>query len=181
MPRARRSNIGRRTRHATVVAINRRSQSEQDRNQQNASQRERRRRIDQSVDNANMVARSINRRTRPSIQSISQIEMAAYNYDSTIDYSMHSYIGQMNKQCVHCKAVKFMNEAPGMCCAGGKVKLPVLEPPPESLQSLIYGNSPTSKHFLTNIQKYNSCFQMTSFGATNIIRDGFMPTFKVIT
>ncbi|XP_036338649.1 uncharacterized protein LOC118748385 [Rhagoletis pomonella] len=26
---------------------------------------------------------------------------------------------------------------------------------------------------------YNSCFQMTSFGATNIIRDNFMPTFKI--
>ncbi|XP_053967848.1 uncharacterized protein LOC128869336, partial [Anastrepha ludens] len=107
------------------------------------------------------------------------MERAAFNYDATIDYSMHAYIGQMNIECIHCKAIKFRNETPGMCCAGGKVKLPVLELPPEPLHSLVFGNSPTSKHFLLNIKKYNSCFQMTSLGATNIMRDGFMPTFKI--
>ncbi|XP_050339655.1 uncharacterized protein LOC126765950 [Bactrocera neohumeralis] len=120
-----------------------------------------------------------NRRGRTSVYDIRQMEQAAFNYDATIDYSMYAYIGQMNIECIHCKAFKFKNETPGMCCAGGKVKLPVLELPPEPLHSLVFGNSPTSKHFLLNIQKYNSCFQMTSFGATNIIKDGFMPTFKI--
>lgn len=68
-----------------------------------------------------------------------------------------------------------------MCCAGGKVQLPAMEPPPEPLYSLLFGLSPLSKHFLTHIQEYNSSFQMTSFGATEIIRDTFMPTFKVIS
>ncbi|XP_053956182.1 uncharacterized protein LOC128861832 [Anastrepha ludens] len=107
------------------------------------------------------------------------MDRASFNFDATIDYSMHAYIGQMNIECIHCKAIKFRNETPGMCCPGGKVKLPVLELPPEPLHSLVSGNSPTSKHFLLNIKKYNSCFQMTSFGATNIIRNGFMPTFKI--
>lgn len=37
-----------------------------------------------------------------------------------------------------------------------------------------------SKHFLANVLAFNSCFQMTSFGATSIYRDNFMPTFRVI-
>src|ERR1700761_9408383 len=42
------------------------------------------------------------------------------------------------------------------------------------------GTTQTSRHFLENIRKYNSCFQMTSFGATNeVCEPGFMPTFKV--
>jgi hypothetical protein len=45
---------------------------------------------------------------------------------------------------------------------------------------LIFGTSPTSKHFLSHIQEYNTPFQMTSFGAMKVIRDSFMPTFKVI-
>lgn len=43
----------------------------------------------------------------------------------------------------------------------------------------ISGETQESKHFLTNIRKYNTSFQMTSFGATNIIRDNCMPTFKI--
>lgn len=67
-----------------------------------------------------------------------------------------------------------------MCCSSGKVKLPALEPPPEPLESLMSGTTPRSKHFLENIRKYNSCFQMTSFGANNAVCEpGFMPTFKV--
>lgn len=82
---------------------------------------------------------------------------AAFNYNSQIDYG----------------------ETPGMCCANGKVRLPALETPPEPLYSLIFGTSQKSKQFLSHIQQYNSAFQMTSFGATKIIRDNFMPTFKI--
>jgi len=58
--------------------------------------------------------------------------------------------------------------------------LPDLQPPPDPLHSLISGAHPQSKHFLNYIRKYNSCFQMTSFGATREVREeGFMPTFKV--
>lgn len=61
-----------------------------------------------------------------------------------------------------------------------KVKLQELQTPPEPLAALMAGENAQSKHFLANIRKYNSCFQMTSFGATNIVREGnYMPTFKV--
>ncbi|XP_055584901.1 uncharacterized protein LOC129737764 [Uranotaenia lowii] len=41
----------------------------------------------------------------------------------------------MDKLCRYCNALKFANESPGMCCAGGKVKLPELSTPPEPLLS----------------------------------------------
>src|SRR5258705_6277295 len=86
----------------------------------------------------------------------------------------------MNTMCQYCDAMKWQNEAPGMCCSGGKVKLPPLMLPPDPLESLASGNSPQSKHFLDNCRNYNCCFQMTSFGATTEVREaGYMPTFKV--
>ncbi|XP_076251479.1 uncharacterized protein LOC143190795 [Rhynchophorus ferrugineus] len=88
-------------------------------------------------------------------------------------------IGSMNLVCSHCKALKYKKEANGLCCANGKVKLIPLDPPPEPLYSLVSGIGTDSIHFLTHIQQYNNCFQMTSFGATNAVRENFMPTFKI--
>lgn len=107
---------------------------------------------------------------------------APFHYNRTIDYSAdHSVaIGWMSVVCPHCKALKYRNETPGVCCASHKVKLIPLIPPPEPLRSLLSGTGAHSKHLLTQIQNYNNCFQMTSFGATNVVRDNFMPTFKVI-
>jgi len=39
------------------------------------------------------------------------------------------------------------------------------------LSTLILGNISQLKLFLANIRKYNSCFQMASFGATNIVHE----------
>lgn len=110
----------------------------------------------------------------------------AFEYAPDIDYSAHSKIAisAMDKECQHCHALKFHNEAPGICCASGKVVLPPLTTPPEPLQSLIAGASNESKLFLRKIRKFNSCFQMTSFGATKVhdhTSDGrnFESTFKI--
>ena len=110
------------------------------------------------------------------------VEGEAFRYDSTKSYGGHAQlcIGQMNDLCPPCDAFKWPGEAPGMCYSGGKVKIPALEPSPEPLESLMLGTTLTSKHFLENIRKYNSCFQITSFGATNeVYEPGFMPIFKV--
>ncbi|KAL4123004.1 hypothetical protein QTP88_015237 [Uroleucon formosanum] len=94
----------------------------------------------------------------------------AFEYAPDINYSAHSKIaiGGMDKVCQHCQALKFRNEAAGMCCASGKVVLSPLPAPPGPLVSLLTGNSDDSKLFLRKIRKFNSCFQMTSFGATKI-------------
>ena len=63
------------------------------------------------------------------------------------------------------QSIEMDRQTPSMCYAGGKVKLPSLWTPPEPLKSLLSGQHPRSKEFLTNARKYNSCFQMTCLAA----------------
>ncbi|GFT13183.1 putative DNA helicase [Trichonephila clavipes] len=108
------------------------------------------------------------------------LNLSSFHYDSNNDYSLHPnvVIGKMDKICMYCRALKFKNETRGMCCASGKVKrLNYIHHQP--LSTFLSGVTRVSKHFLENIRKYNSCFQMTSFGATNIVRENYMPTFRV--
>ncbi|GFW44654.1 uncharacterized protein TNCV_4481991 [Trichonephila clavipes] len=109
------------------------------------------------------------------------LNLSAFHYDSNNDYSLHPnvVIGKRDKICMYCSALKFKNETRGMCCASGKVKLPELHSPPEPLSTFLSAVTRVSKHFLENIRKYNSCFQMTSFGATNIVRENYMPSLRV--
>ncbi|CAE1332525.1 unnamed protein product [Acanthosepion pharaonis] len=85
----------------------------------------------------------------------------------------------MDKVCTSCNAKKWTGEQPGLCCFGGKIKLPSLDEPPQPLRDLFLGTTSESTHFLEAIRKYNCCFQMTSFGAKAISEGGWMPTFKV--
>ena len=129
--------------------------------------------------------RSEDQRTRQAASRAARwtsIEGEAFRYDPGNNYDNFGQlnIGRMDKACSYCGALKWSGEAPGMCCSGGTVNLTALRPPPEPLESLMSGTTPRSRHFLENIRKYNSCFQMTSFGATKeICEPGFMPTFKV--
>lgn len=159
-----RRNIGRRNNRANSVRNSRANENVHQRTQRNEAVRQRNEHV-----RAIQLGRNLNR--------------AAFNYNPDMPYSLHKsvVIGIMSKICRYCKAYKFKTEAPGLCCANGKVKLPALNRPPEPLCALVSGVTPLSKHFLTNIQIYNSMFQMTSFGATNIIRDNLLPNFKVIS
>jgi hypothetical protein len=111
----------------------------------------------------------------------------AFEYGPDIKYYAHSKveIGAMDKECPHCNALKFKNEPAGMCCASGKVQLPEIETPPEPLNGLLIGTDPDSNLFLKSIRTFNSCFQMTSFGATEIVKNNaangqqFNSTFKI--
>ncbi|XP_065835787.1 uncharacterized protein [Oscarella lobularis] len=85
----------------------------------------------------------------------------------------------MSAKCRHCNAKKWPTEPPGMCCAKGKVDVPLLGNPPEPLRALLTENTSLAKEFRENIRKYNSCFVMTSFQAHTLVEPGFMPTFKV--
>lgn len=120
-------------------------------------------------------------RTRHSRSRLrTDLTLEAFNYYKDYDYSAHPnvVIGEMNKLCPHCKALTFLKEPPGMCCSNGKVKLPPLEEPPEPLKTYVSGTTAASKSFLNAVRSYNSCFQMTSFGA-KVIRDGIITTFKI--
>lgn len=173
-----RANIGRRTRHAHQLSAQRRSQSDEQRAQVNEHARANRSRSRATSADSQ---RPINIRSDRVPRRLNAMENAAFNYDCNADYSECGRIGIMGDRCRYCDALKFAGETEGMCCAKGKVKLPTFEAPPEPLRSLIFSGTPQSKDFLKKIRSYNSAFQMTSFGATNIIRDNFMLTFKVIT
>lgn len=82
--------------------------------------------------------------------------------------------------CQHCNELNFKSETPGLCCAGGKVKLPFLNQPPEPLHSFLNRNKAQSRHFLQNTQQYNGCFQMKSFGADVVDQPGYNPSYKVM-
>lgn len=120
------------------------------------------------------------RRRRTILENI-DLKRSAYAYDHTVDYSSlpSVVIGAMDVVCAHCNALKFKNETPGMCCSNGKIELPLLQSPPEPLLSLISGTHVDSAHFLRKLRIYNSSFLMTSFGATKIHYDNFMPTFRI--
>ena len=107
--------------------------------------------------------------------------MSGFNYCQNISYSSDKAvdIGRMSVVCKWCGALKWVDETVGMCCSSGKTRLPAFKPIPDPLRSLITGDHPQSKHFLANARKYNGCFQMTSFGATEIREGNFTPTVKV--
>ena len=105
----------------------------------------------------------------------------AFQYEAEVNYSMRGdiQIVEMRFTCQFCRALKWGGESPGMCCSNGKVNLPSLEEPPQPLRDLLAESSLTSDSFLKLIRKYNSAFQMTSFGAHVVREGGWMPTFKV--
>ncbi|UYV73850.1 hypothetical protein LAZ67_11001135 [Cordylochernes scorpioides] len=116
--------------------------------------------------------------SRNSRDRLSNLLLGGFNYDSCKNYEQHPSItiGQMSIVCNYCKAKKFKDEPPGFCCKNGKVYLSPPQLPPDELFSLMSGNSSESNHFLRNIRKYNSCFQMTSFGATSFSEESVFPT-----
>lgn len=130
----------------------------------------------------NRLAELRKRATQTRSMAWGQFKRAAFVYNCQQNYHKHPkvMIGKMEIVCVYCEAYKWKEERPGLCCSNGKVKLQLISEPLEPLKGLMLGKTTESKHFLTNIRKYNSCFQMTSFGVTQEIRlGGYMPTFKV--
>lgn len=101
---------------------------------------------------------------------------AAFEYDETLDYESHKLIKMeaMTIDCKYCGALKWKEEAPGMCCSGGKVALPFIDEPVQPLKELFSNETDESRRFLKNIRTYNMCFHMTSFGADQIVS---MPGF----
>ncbi|KAK4320910.1 hypothetical protein Pmani_008282 [Petrolisthes manimaculis] len=118
----------------------------------------------------------------PSVTSNFHLPGTAFRYNSNTVYAADRVIqlGGLTIQCTFCGAKKFPGETPGMCCSAGKVKLPALLLPTEPLHGLLKGDTLKSRQFLNKTRKYNSAFQMTSFGVDKeVVEPGFMPTFKV--
>lgn len=82
------------------------------------------------------------------------------------------------RYATYAKQKKWASEAPGLCCSGGKVNIPIIPEPTTVLKELISGSHPLSKHFLNHSRQYNTLFQMTSFGAKEIRRETLCPLLK---
>jgi len=91
----------------------------------------------------------------------------------------HSVIGPMEDTCVVCHAKRFKGEAKGLCCSSGKVALPPFPALPDFLKELLSGEGPLSKHFLSQIRRYNGSFAMTSFGHKEAALQGWNPSFRI--
>ena len=165
MPRPRRSNLSRQSRNATRIRniANERTEEEQEiareqrrvimarlRASQSQEQSEAARetaRLAMRNRRANLRDQQLDnfRRTRRNLSS-TDLNRAAFRYDCSTDYCLHTSvrIGPMDVVCEYCGALKFSGETPGLCCLSGKVKLPLLTPPPEPLHSLLRGEIPES-------------------------------------
>ena len=106
---------------------------------------------------------------------------SAIDYDPNFDYKSNENVslGSMSIECQYCHALKFLGETPSLCCSKGKVRLPVIDEPPQPLLDLLTGYHPQSLQFLKYIRCYNNAFAMTSFGATILTEPGFTPSFKI--
>ena len=85
-------------------------------------------------------------------------------------------LGRMEVRCRWCGALHWMMEklsdsstsSPvfGLCCNSGKVVLPLLRDPPQTLKVLLECNDRQGKDFRENIWKYNRAFAFTSLQVT---------------
>ena len=56
---------------------------------------------------------------RPRRETFKKTEGCAFNYIPAWDYAQYANIGQMDKACQRCGALKFKGERPGLCCTNG--------------------------------------------------------------
>ena len=139
MPRIGRANIGRKSQHAqneqarrqhsqeneNIRNLNVRSRAQESgeqRSQRLEADRLRHRQARQRLTNENRGLHLLAERQRIQVRRAliaASFNRLAFEYDLEIEYSPHSklIIGDMNKVCQFCHALKFKNETPGMCCA----------------------------------------------------------------
>lgn len=88
-------------------------------------------------------------------------------------YGRHD-CGPMNVLCPKCNAFHWIDERVSsssmhqpefsLCCAKGKVSLPLFEDPPDPLRNLFESQSSQGKEFHQNIVSYNRALAFTSMG-----------------
>lgn len=77
----------------------------------------------------------------------------------------HTHILKHAANYDHCKAKKFVSEAPGFCCRSGQIELKQPEPIPE-LMRLWSSMDADSRHFRENIRFFNGHFSFTTLGVS---------------
>ncbi len=102
------------------------------------------------------------------------ILLACLEFDNNHRGLRHT-LGEMTIMCGKCGTLHFLEEHAAlslctnpqftMCCAQGKMTMPLLAPPPEPLMRLLTSNEVDVKDFRQCIRFYNSALTFTSVGA----------------
>ena len=71
-------------------------------------------------------------------------------------------IGQRTAECQHCHSLKWLGESPSMCCNSGKVLLPPLPQPPDTVSRLWQENTVRAKLFRRFARQINNCLALAS-------------------
>ena len=103
----------------------------------------------------------INNARRQHARSSRHSSLRALSYQPHNFYNTTS-IGTMSLLCSNCGAFEFEKETDSLCCSKGNVKLDEFPQVQAFLLHLYEGIDSNGKHFLANIHKYNSVFQMTT-------------------
>jgi hypothetical protein len=84
-------------------------------------------------------------------------------------YPIAHYLGPLNMECQHCKAVHFKNELKSICCQNGKLSHLSVQNGPENfpiaLKNLFVGTDAKCKNFHEFIRQYNNANAFASMGA----------------
>ena len=120
----------------------------------------------------------VNNARRQQVRTGIQANFRALNYQPD-NFVNTTSVGLLSVRCQNCGALKFSKETDRFCCSKGNVKLDVFPQPQPFLQRFYEGTDSDSKHFLSNIRKYNCAFQMTSFGCNEVSMAGFNPSFRI--
>ena len=72
-------------------------------------------------------------------------------------------IGRMSSNCCeYCKAKKWKNEPPTVCCSKGKVQLPLFPDPPKMITNLLKADTVEGKLFRQNTRTFNNALALSS-------------------
>ena len=106
---------------------------------------------------------------------------------SSLDWPQHT-CGLMDIQCPHCHSLMWLGEKTGgssaqpkfgICCMSGKVEIPRIPDPPDSLLRMFTSNENIAKHFRKNIRKFNSGMAMASMKTTDATIAGGLASYRI--
>ena len=94
-------------------------------------------------------------------------------------------VGERSVVCDHCSSRNYADEPPGICCRGGKVRLPELNEPPSELVQLYtlnrHDRNSAAYFFVKHSITFNHAFAMVSISmpTPKLLRNSYAPTVVV--
>ena len=86
-------------------------------------------------------------------------------------------LGQMDNTCEFCKARKWKDETPSLCCNKGKEIIDVFAEPPNILQKLLTSESVEARLFRENIRSFNNGLALSSIKVNERkFKNGYNPS-----